>query len=90
LCTIETAGAAVLCHGRGAIFQQCSCVLGPLALVTGSGVTDADVDTFLVALGEHRSLAITIQEAFILALQAKGVLLHESPVPSVPSVGESV
>ncbi len=89
LSTLEPTRTAVLCHGRGALFQQCESVLGPRALAAGSGVTEGDVKGFLGALSEHGLLGTTIHEAFILALQAKGVLLDEMPIPSV-SAGEPV
>lgn len=90
LSELETQRTTVLCRGRGSIFQECSGTLGRRALNRGSGSTGSEVDGFLIALSEHRSLATTLCETLILALKAKGVPLQELADKDTPQVGEPV
>ena len=90
LSEIETQGATVLCRGRGSIFQQCSGTLARHALNRGSASTSSEVNGFLIALSEHRSLATTVCETLILALKAKGVTVKELAEQDTPQVGEPV
>jgi hypothetical protein len=74
---MEQDGIAILCEGQGEKLDQSSMRLGLEALLNGSGKTLADFDRFLKTVSEDHGISSTIQEAFLLALEAKDIPFEE-------------
>lgn len=73
LVAMEADGTAILCEGEGPKMDGSSIRLGLEALLNGTGRTVDDFNRFFETVSEDHGISSAIQEAFLLALDTKGI-----------------
>jgi hypothetical protein len=73
LARMEAEGIAILSEGQGPIMDDSTLRLGLESLLNGTGRSLEGFDRFFATVSADHAIATTIQEAFILALDAKGI-----------------
>ena len=73
LTAMEADGIAILCEGSGPNMDDSTLRLGLESLLNGTGRALADFERFFATVSADHGISTTIQEAFILALDVKGI-----------------
>jgi hypothetical protein len=76
LTTLQEEGNVILCEGLGDKLDEASMRLGLEALLNGSGRTLTEFDRLMKTLSEDHGISSTIHDAFILVLEARGVMVE--------------